>query len=101
MRWGLTQRELSPLLCIRHPTQLSRVERGRRVPSLESVLASCVVFGRDIEYLFPGLQDEMQERVVRAAYALYVTVEHTEGEVAFKKRKLLERIAELHTIPCK
>jgi len=101
LRWGFTQRELAPLLLIKHATQLSRVERGKRPPSIESVLASCVVFGRDIEYIFPGYQSSVEDRVIKMAYRLYTRIEKSTGDRAQKKRDLLERVAQLHKIPCK
>ncbi len=93
MKWGLTQKELAPLLFIRHATQLCRIERGLRDPSVASVFASCLVFGQSLDQLFPGFKGRIQDEVGRQAHKLFVRVEKDKSPQGQKKRELLQSIA--------
>ena len=93
LRWGLTQRELAPLLCIQHVSQLSRIEHGTRKPSAVCLIATSVLFEKSVVELFPGLTKEITERIGRRAVKLYLRVEHKHSVAAGKKRDLLSRIA--------
>lgn len=68
---------------------------------MEAVLASCTVFGRDIEYLFPGIQENIEGRIKKAARKLRTKVEKVHGATAEKKLALLDRIETQDGIPCK
>lgn len=101
MKWGLTQRELAPLLLIRHATQLSRIEKGRRSPSVHTLLASTLVFGENIERLYPGLSEDVEDRVVKSAYSLFKRVERKHDPVSRKKQELLRTVAAKQKVRCK
>ena len=101
LKWGMTQGELAPLLLIRHATQLSRIERGKRMPSIQTVLASTIVFGQGIERLFPGIQEDVEDRVVKSSYSLYKRVEKRSDPVSRKKQDLLRLVASRQKIKCK
>lgn len=101
LKWGLTQEELAPLLLIRHATQLSRIERGIRDPSIISVIAACVVFDQDLDHMFPGLQRRVHERVVAASHRLAKMVERSREPAAAKKTQLAGRIATRHFRQCR
>jgi len=96
----MTQRELAPLVMVRHPTHLSRIERGLRDPSVPCVFASCVVFGVNVEHLFPGLREQVRDQVVRNAYKLYRKVEADGRQQSMKKRELLRAVATRNFLPC-
>ncbi len=93
LKWGLTQRELAPLLLIRHAAQISRIERGICDPSIKSAVASCVVFGKNIYYLFPGLGERIRRRVVSKSRHLTVQVERDKTSAGKKKLQLLSDMA--------
>ena len=101
MKWGMTQGDLAPLLLIRHATQLSRIERGLRKPSAHTVLASKVVFDQSLDRLFPGMQDDVEDRVVKSAYSLFRKVERKTDQASRKKQDLLRQIASRRRVPCK
>lgn len=84
---------MAPLLLIRNATQLCRIERGCRHPSAASVIASCLVFGRSVDQLFPGLKRRIHEQVGVKANRLYEKVEKDRRPEAEKKRTLLRAIA--------
>jgi DNA-binding XRE family transcriptional regulator len=99
-KWGLTQREMAPLLLIRNATQLCRIERGCRYPSAASVIASCLVFGRSVDQLFPGLRRRIHEQVGVRAHRLYEKVEKDKRPEAERKRAFLQAIASIDPSSC-
>lgn len=90
--WGLTQPELARLIGCRCATQLSRIERNRRHPSLHIVIASKILFGRPLYKIFPCLYDEIEEAVMRQAYRLYQKLESDRSPRAMRKKELLDRV---------
>ena len=95
LQWGLTQRELAPLVCIKDVTQLSRVEHGTRPPSALCAISAMVVFGKSLEELFPELILDVEDRIGPPALKLYYKVENRKSMAAMKKRELLLRIAQV------
>jgi transcriptional regulator with XRE-family HTH domain len=53
---GLTQQEVAFLLGCENGAQVSRYEKRRRLPPLETALACGVIFGVPMEELFAGVQ---------------------------------------------
>lgn len=100
LQWGLTQEELAPLLCVRHVSQLSRIEHGTRRPSAFALLASSLIFGKDASEIFPGFQAEVEDRIGPRALKLYKSYEGRRSAAARKKRELLESIAQLQGQVC-
>jgi transcriptional regulator with XRE-family HTH domain len=88
-QWGLSQEELSRLLGFRSPTHISRIEQGKRVPTLETVLALEVLFGTPPKTMFPALAEESAERVLREAAALFEVFRNDPSLRAARKRELL------------
>jgi transcriptional regulator with XRE-family HTH domain len=68
--WGLTQRELALLLGTKSRAHVSRLEREKRSPSVESLIACLVLFGATAPELFPSLYSHIEETVLRNAAAL-------------------------------
>lgn len=56
---GFTQCEISRLMGFENRSNLSRVERGKRIPKLEQALRYEFLFGVPIEKLVPGLCDQV------------------------------------------
>src|SRR5216683_5217015 len=56
-RAGLTQREVAFLIGCRDGAQISRYEKRRRLPPLETALAWEVVFGVPVSELFAGMRE--------------------------------------------
>ena len=52
-QWRLTLRELAQLLGFRSGAHVSRLEQGKRTPSLETALACTAIFGVPLQELFP------------------------------------------------
>lgn len=69
-RCGLSQAQLGMLLGGERVSQVSRYERGLRLPDLETVLAYEVVFGVHARELFAGLFEEIERRTHERARLL-------------------------------
>lgn len=100
LRWGLTQNELAPLLCIRHVSQLSRIEHGTRRPSAVCLVAATLVFGKSAKELFPDFVSDVEDRIGPRALKLYQKVEKKHSMAAAKKRELLQGIALVNSSIC-
>ena len=66
-QWQLTLRELAELLGFRSSAHVSRLEQGKRTPSLETALACTAIFGVTLSELFPEFVRDTRTRTkVRA-----------------------------------
>jgi transcriptional regulator with XRE-family HTH domain len=74
-RSGLTQREVAFLLGCRNGAQVSRYEKRRRIPPLETALACEAVFGIPVSELFGGIHERASKRVERRLLELRSKVE--------------------------
>lgn len=86
--WGLTQRELAALMGFESPGHLSRIENGKRAPSVESALACQVLFGIPPSDMFPQAYDRVEERVIRDVYLRHEALSDTTSPAELRKREL-------------
>ena len=61
--WGLSQQELAQLLGMGSRTHISRIEHGKRTPTMETALACSTLFGVPLGILFPQTAVEIEERL--------------------------------------
>lgn len=66
-RSGLTQREVAFLLGCRNGAQMSRFEKRKRVPSLQTALAFEVILGAPVSELFAGLRESVMKEIAKRA----------------------------------
>lgn len=89
--WGLSQRELALLLGMESRAHISRLERGKRSPTLETALACSTLFGVPLGRLFPepaiNSEELLRERILELKR---VKPQHT-TPAEMRKRELLER----------
>ena len=90
--WGLTQPELAELVGYRCDTQVSRIERGRRICNIHVLIACRVLFGLVPEHICPHFYQKVEEQVVRRAYIFYQRLEADLSPKALKKKELLIRV---------
>ena len=86
--WGLTQRELASLLGFESAAHVSRLENGKRAPTVESALACQVIFGIPPSAMFPHAYDVVEERVVREVYRRHEALTDTTSPAELRKREL-------------
>lgn len=86
--WGLTQQELATLLGYKSATHISRIENGKRAPSMESALACQVLFGIPPSAMFPRAYDLVEERIVRDVYHQHLALSDTTSPSKLRKREL-------------
>lgn len=89
--WGLTQAELATLVGCKSPNHISRIERGERAPKMEVALACEVLFGVSPWEMFPNLHGQLEDRVMRRVYALYLKLKVNERPTVLRKREFLEQ----------
>src|SRR5437868_5392207 len=61
--WGLSQQELAELLGMESRAHISRIEHGKRTPSMETALSCSTLFGVPLGDLFPQAAIEIEERL--------------------------------------
>ena len=86
--WGLSQRELAPLLGFKSQSQVSRIEHSKCAPTVESALACQVLFGIPPATMFPHLFDQVEERVIRDVYEGHEALSDTTSPSELRKREL-------------
>jgi transcriptional regulator with XRE-family HTH domain len=91
-RSGLTQREMAFLLGNRKHSTISRYEAGERRPDLRTAFACRVLFGRELQELFPGVYAEAVGQVGERARLLSDEIRRQEysRKVAYKLKKLAQ-----------
>lgn len=68
---GLPQKQVAFLLGHKNTTQLSRYERGSRIPSLETALKLESAYNTPVRVLFSGLYDQFHADVQGRRKVLY------------------------------
>jgi transcriptional regulator with XRE-family HTH domain len=89
--WGLSQRELAGLLGFESRAQVSRIERGKRAPGLETALACSSLFSVPLDELFPQFVEEIADRLRERIARLHEERPHATTVAVARKRELLDR----------
>ena len=97
--WGFSQREMAELLGYRSRTQVSRIEQGKRTPSIETALLCTALFGVSVEELFPQLFAQIEERFRERIHAFGEGLLHTTTLLAERKREHLAAVLKLGLLP--
>ncbi len=71
MERGITQRQLAHIIGYQSVSSLSHLERGRKLPSIQTAMKLEVAFQRLIPDIFPRLYDEVRDSVARRRMALF------------------------------
>ena len=87
--WGLTQRELASLMGFKSREHVSRIENGKRAPTVESALACQVIFGISPSAMFPHVYALVEEKVMRNIYRLHLALKNTTSLSGLRKRELV------------
>lgn len=87
--YGFTQEELAGLIGRGGRERVSGVERALAQPNAAEILAYSVLFGLKPAELFPAFYDQVEEKLIEAAYALDEQTIETKPKDAKRKRDLL------------
>ena len=87
--WGLTQRELAYLMGFESTTHISRIENGKRDPTVEVAFVCQVIFGVPPSAMFPHVYALVEEEVMRNIYHLHLALKNTTTLSGLRKRELL------------
>ena len=96
-RWALSQTQLSLLLG--YQGCVGKYEANTRLPSLRTALACEVIFGVPVGQIYAGIYSDVEEEVMRRAYALYETVENRTDPAGKRKCQLLREMLARATAP--
>jgi transcriptional regulator with XRE-family HTH domain len=92
---GFTQREVAFLLGRHNPAKVSRYERSKRVPSLETIFAYETILGVSARELFAGIQERARRQAIHRARLLQRRLERqTKNPVLAQKVDFLRAVAE-------
>ncbi len=91
-RTGLSQPELAYLLGVKSAAAVSRYERFKRVPTLESAFASQMIYDVPIRDLFAGVAAKAERAVQHRARVLEKRLS-TEGRYSPRVLQLLGEVA--------
>ena len=86
--WGLTQPELVSLIGFGSAPLISRIEHGKRAPTVEVALACQVIFGIPPSAMFPHIHTFVEERVMRNTYRFHLALSNTTNLSDLRKREL-------------
>ena len=88
---GLSQSEVAFLLGTGDGGQISRYEKGHRVPTLRTAIAFTTIFGVSQDILFAGIQLGLESEVLSRIKQLRIRLEkklQEHGDAAADSRKL-------------
>jgi len=89
----LTQAEVACLLGLHDGAKVSRYERFKRLPSLETALAYRAVFHQPIDELLAGAYDDIEREVRSRARRLCIKVRRSaQNPRTLRKLETLDRI---------
>ena len=91
-RWGFTQKELAFIIGAKSRSIVSRLEQGKRRPSLAAAFALSIVFGADAAEHFPALYAEIEQGVLARAYDLYEQLQGDRSKTTRMKLDFLEKL---------
>jgi DNA-binding XRE family transcriptional regulator len=91
-QWQLTLRELASLLGFKSGAHVSRLEQGKRTPSLETALACTAIFGATLEDLFPEIVQKTRVRTKVRATRFRTGHDHSTTSISVRKCDLVEEV---------
>jgi DNA-binding XRE family transcriptional regulator len=92
LRSGLTQRELGFLIACKRDTYVSRIERGKRQPTLEATLAYMIMFDTRPPDVIPAVWEELEAGILARAEQLYFELERKPSRANLAKMGTLKLI---------
>lgn len=92
--YGFTLREIADLLGMRSTAHVSRIEHGKRRPTLETALTSSALFGVPLAELFPQLVSEIETRFRARLASFRKGCDQTSTLTAMRKRVLIDALIE-------
>lgn len=80
--------DLASLFGLRSAGHISRLEHGKRTPSVEVAFACQVLFGVTPSVMFPHVHTSVQERIMRNIYRLHLALSNATNLSELRKREL-------------
>ena len=89
-RWALDQDEVAYLVGLKSGSNVSRIEHGKRHPTIKAAFGYEALFGVSASELFPALFDTVEDTLMRRAYKLHEKLGSDDSKKASVKRQLLQ-----------
>ena len=89
-RWALDQDELAYLVGLKSGSNVSRIEHGKRHPTIKAAFGYEALFGVSASTLFPALFEGVEDALMRRAYKLHEELRSDDSRKARVKRQLLQ-----------
>lgn len=90
--YGFTLREIAALLNLKSSAHISRLEQGKRRPTLETALTSSALFGVPLAELFPQLTSDVEARFRVRLTSFRKGCEKRSTPTAMRKLALVDRV---------
>ena len=79
-RAGYSQKQAARILGHKDTSQISRYERGARIPSLETVIKMEIAYDTPVDRLFGGLLEELRRDVEKRKKELHEILRGEDGD---------------------
>ena len=90
--WQLTLGDMATLLGFKSAAHVSRLEQGKRTPSLETALACTAIFGVALDEIFPELMYATGRRIEMRATRFRIGHEKRSTPVDKRKCDLMDEV---------
>ncbi len=96
MRTGLTLKDVRYLIGIRSKEKLTRIEMRKERPSIEIILACCLIYSSSVAEMIPDALDKIERDIIARARKLYKKLKNQKQKPNHAQRvESLKRIADL------
>ena len=89
-KWGLTVPEMAALIGFKSAPHISRIEHGKRNPTIRFALACQVIFGVAPSEMFPHVFTVVEDRVMWNIQKLHSALEKITSIRGLRKRELCD-----------
>lgn len=88
-KWKLSQAGLARLVGAKSSTEIARIERGERAPRMEVIVRCWMLFGADIQALYPHVFEEASDRFMQEASTRFEEIKNDPSDAGSLERQLL------------
>jgi len=93
---GMEQRDLAFLL-MSNAGNLSKIENGLRVPSLNIIISYHILFGAPLKMMFPDVYADQRAQIIERSQRLISILKRTKSPKSFYRLKCVEKIVKTLT----
>ena len=92
-RYGLTQKDLAFLLGVKDSAKISKYEKFKKMPGLETALACQALFGVPVAEFFAGVYEQIEKKTSKRAGILQRKMQKTKSSrLSARKAEFLRAV---------